>query len=71
MYNRVFLKKQIEDSCEIKSEDKKGCTIRKRSGHTKESCFYKQKGGVFALVTQLEICPICKETLHRFNVTQK
>ena len=65
MYNKALLKKQIEDSCQVKSEDKNVCTICKNSGHTKDSCFHKPKGGVVASITDMEICPIFKESLLR------
>ena len=42
-----------------------------KSGHTKDSCFYKSNGSVVASITELDICPVCEESLHKYNVTLK
>ena len=41
----------------------------KDSGLAKDNHFQRSKGGVFTSVSELNICPICSESLYKFNVT--
>ena len=44
----------------------------KKSGHVKENCFLNRaKSNVVAYVFELDACPVCNGSLHRFNVTLK
>ena len=56
---------------DFKVDDKKSCTTCKKSGHTMDNCVQRFKGNIVASVSEVEVCPVYNESLHKFNVTLK
>ena len=69
MYDKVLLKKQINESFkQISAQDRKLCTNCKKYGHTIKNCI---KGKVFTITIDTDKCPLCNDALHEFEVYSK
>ena len=69
MYDKVLLKKQINESCKQGVvQDKKFCNNCKKYGHTIDNCI---KGKVFTTTINSDKCPLCNDPLHVLEAPNK
>ena len=57
----------IDEYFQFRVNDKKVCSICKKSGNIIQNCFQNRaKSNVVAFASESDTCPVCSESLHRF-----